>query len=153
VLKIFRAAFPRIYEDIFQNHRIFQSYFFNSISLPCDSFRKYVQAIESYNGDDPLELWLRCVGFCTLTEDLLALFSLCSSITPNVLFVHSYIKWSQETFHSGGHKAEIVPLLERCTRELQKHEKYRNDIRYLRVWIQYVSFLADHNKSGKCSQS
>lgn len=51
----------------------------------------------------------------------------------------SYIKWCQETFHSGGHKAEIVPLLERCTRELQKHEKYRNDIRYLRVWIQYVS--------------
>ncbi len=30
-------------------------------------------------------------------------------------------------------------MLERCTRELQAVEGYRNDIRYLRVWIQYVS--------------
>ena len=52
-----------------------------------------------------------------------------------------FIKWTQDTFKSGGHKAELFPLLERCTRELQADDRYKNDIRYLRVWIQYVSPL------------
>ena len=50
-----------------------------------------------------------------------------------------FIKWTQDTFQSGGHKAELLPLLERCTRELQGDARYKKDIRYLRVWIQYVS--------------
>jgi hypothetical protein len=49
-----------------------------------------------------------------------------------------FIKWTQETFQAGGHKAELLPLLERCTRELQSLPKYKSDIRYLRVWVQYV---------------
>ena len=54
-----------------------------------------------------------------------------------------FIKWTQETFSAGGHKAELLPLLERCTRELQGWDggRYARDIRYLRVWIQYVSRL------------
>ena len=51
-----------------------------------------------------------------------------------------YIKWTQATFKAGGHQAELTPLLERCTRELQSDERYKNDLRYLRLWIQYVSF-------------
>lgn len=39
---------------------------------------------------------------------------------------------------AGGHRAELLPLLERCTREMQALPQYRADIRYLRVWIQYV---------------
>ena len=50
-----------------------------------------------------------------------------------------FIKWTQETFSAGGHKAELLPLLERCTRELQAGGRYAADIRYLRVWVQYVS--------------
>lgn len=50
------------------------------------------------------------------------------------------IKWTQEAFSAGGHKAELLPLLERCTRELQGVEAYRTDVRYLRVWVQYVSW-------------
>jgi checkpoint serine/threonine-protein kinase len=52
------------------------------------------------------------------------------------------IKWTQDTFTAGGHKAELLPLLERCTRELQGAERYRTDVRYLRVWIQYVGAAA-----------
>lgn len=52
---------------------------------------------------------------------------------------HRFIKWTQETFASGGHQAELIPLLERCTRELQDLPQYKDDVRYLRVWIQYVS--------------
>lgn len=50
-----------------------------------------------------------------------------------------HIKWTQENFRSGGHQAELLPLLERCTRSLQASGTYNHDIRYLRVWIQYVS--------------
>ena len=50
-----------------------------------------------------------------------------------------FIKQTQDTFKSGGQKAELLPLLERCTRELQSDNRYKKDIRYLRVWIQYVS--------------
>ncbi len=52
-----------------------------------------------------------------------------------------YIKWTQETYRSGGAKAQLVPLLEQCTRELQAIPRYRTDHRYLRIWIQYVSVL------------
>lgn len=50
-----------------------------------------------------------------------------------------FIKWTQEAFSAGGHKAELLPLLERCTRELQAGGRYADDVRYLRVWVQYVS--------------
>ena len=53
-----------------------------------------------------------------------------------------FIKWTQETFKAGGHKAELLPLLERCTRELQGNAKYSDDVRYLRIWVQYVSVLS-----------
>lgn len=49
-----------------------------------------------------------------------------------------FIKWTQDAFKAGGSKSELLPLLERCTRELQGDERYRDDARYLRVWIQYV---------------
>lgn len=54
-------------------------------------------------------------------------------------YLNRFIKWTQETFSAGGHKAELLPLLERCTRELQAGRRYDSDIRYLRVWVQYVS--------------
>jgi hypothetical protein len=62
------------------------------------------------------------------------LFELCT-----IWLSHRFIKWTQETFQSGGHKGELLPLLERCTRELQTYPAYKNDVRYLRTWIQYVS--------------
>ena len=54
-----------------------------------------------------------------------------------------YIKWTQETFPAGGHKAELLPILEMCTRQFQDNPEYKNDIRYLRVWIQYADCVPD----------
>ena len=48
------------------------------------------------------------------------------------------IKWVQFAYPSGGHHAQLRPLLERCTRELLQQERYKQDPRYLRVWLQYV---------------
>ncbi|BDA44147.1 probable mitotic checkpoint serine/threonine-protein kinase BUB1 at N-terminal half [Coccomyxa sp. Obi] len=75
--------------------------------------RIFWKEIAEYNGPDPLEVWLR------------------------------FIKWTQETFKSGGHRAEVLPLLERCTRELQDVPQYKDDVRYLRVWIQYADCLPE----------
>lgn len=62
-----------------------------------------------------------------------------------------FIKWTQETFAAGGHKAELLPLLERCTCELQGEERYRNDVRYLRVWVQYVSGAGGKSGLGRAT--
>ncbi len=75
--------------------------------------RRFVDAIEGYQGPDPLETWL------------------------------DYIKWTKDTFVSGGAKSELLPLLEKCTREFHKDDRYKDDIRYLRVWIQYADCLPD----------
>ena len=56
-----------------------------------------------------------------------------------ILLACRFIRWTQETYASGGHQAELIPLLERCMRELQALPQYKDDVRYLRVWIQYVS--------------
>ena len=47
-----------------------------------------------------------------------------------------YLKWAKGAFPKG--KEELMPLLERCTREFKDEARYREDKRYLRVWIQYV---------------
>ncbi|KAK9822716.1 hypothetical protein WJX81_007865 [Elliptochloris bilobata] len=75
--------------------------------------RRFWQEIADYKGQDPLEVWLR------------------------------FVKWTQDTFKAGGSKSELLPLLERCTRELQGVERYRDDARYLRVWIQYADCLPE----------
>jgi len=53
--------------------------------------------------------------------------------------VARYIMWVKDAFPSGGTQSELLPLLEACTRTFQTDERYRSDLRYLRVWVQYVS--------------
>jgi checkpoint serine/threonine-protein kinase len=36
------------------------------------------------------------------------------------------------------HSTEVLPLLERCTRELQEVPRYKDDARYLRIWVKYA---------------
>ncbi|KAK9861739.1 hypothetical protein WJX84_012354 [Apatococcus fuscideae] len=75
--------------------------------------RFFCDRIASYKGDDPIEAWLK------------------------------FIQWTQETYKAGGPQAELISLLERCTRELQSIPKYKSDIRYLRVWIHYANLLPE----------
>ena len=60
----------------------------------------------------------------------------CSELTP--YSQRRLIKWVQFAYPTGGHHAQLRPLLERCTRELQPQQGYKQDPRYLRVWLQYV---------------
>lgn len=65
----------------------------------------------SEESDDPLEIWVR------------------------------YIKWTKDTFPSGqSADSGFVQLLERCTKALMGFRYYKNDPRYLKIWIQYANY-------------
>ena len=46
--------------------------------------------------------------------------------------------WTQASFPAGGPGSRLHETLERCTRALLSQPRYKDDLRYLRVWIQYV---------------
>jgi checkpoint serine/threonine-protein kinase len=66
-----------------------------------------------------------------------------------------FIKWAEQTFTSGGRETEVLPLLERCTRELRetRFEQYRDDARYLRVWVKYADLCKEPHDIFKFLQA
>ena len=48
-----------------------------------------------------------------------------------------YFKWTRNTFVSNSEKA--LKLLERCTCDLKDEEVLKNDLRFVKMWIEYVS--------------
>ncbi|KAJ6731246.1 MITOTIC CHECKPOINT SERINE/THREONINE-PROTEIN KINASE BUB1 [Salix viminalis] len=96
-----------------------------------DTRRKLIQAIDEYEGDDPLLPWIEC------------------------------IKWVQEAFPQGGDSSGLILIYEQCVRVFWHSDLYKDDPRFLKVWLEYAencvdaeviySFL-DANEIGK-SQS
>ena len=111
------------------------------MSWRCVACRLFWQEIADYQGNDPLEVWMRCAKFPTRRTVWGQPHCTTTIVRVGCLAARRFIKWTQDTFASGGHQAELIPLLERCTRELQDLPQYKDDPRYLRVWIQYVSGL------------
>lgn len=79
-------------------------------------WRKMFEEISNYLGDDPLLPWLRC------------------------------IKWARDTFSHDAQNMYINKLLEICTATFQNDDKYRNDIRYLKLWILYADSSQDFDQ-------
>ena len=54
-----------------------------------------------------------------------------------------YVDWIKEAYPSGGSSADsgLVSILERATRAFVDEERYRQDERYLRLWIQYAQSI------------
>ena len=50
----------------------------------------------------------------------------------------SYLAWTQQHFPVGGPESQLLETLEKCTRTLLPLDRYKTDVRYLRVWVQYV---------------
>lgn len=90
-----------------------------------EEHRKMVEAIDAYTGNDPLQPWIEC------------------------------IKWVKEAYPSGGSQSRLLQLLELCVRTFCKDVRYADDIRYLKVWMDYAdrctnpreiySFLEENN--------
>ncbi|XP_008811842.1 mitotic spindle checkpoint protein BUBR1 [Phoenix dactylifera] len=75
--------------------------------------RGMIQAIEEYKGEDPLQPWLDC------------------------------IKWVQESFPSGGECSGLIVIYEQCVRAFWHDDRYKDDLRYLKVWMEYAENCAD----------
>lgn len=56
--------------------------------------------------------------------------------------MHRYIKWTQEQYSTQASRAELQQVLESATKALSSSKRYTDDIRLLRIWVQYVSAMA-----------
>lgn len=75
--------------------------------------RRLIEAIDDYKGDDPLQPWLEC------------------------------IKWVQEAFPPGGDYSGLVVIYEQCVRTFWHSDRYKDDLRYLKVWLEYAANCVD----------
>ncbi|XP_038897191.1 mitotic spindle checkpoint protein BUBR1 [Benincasa hispida] len=75
--------------------------------------RKLIEAIDTYEGDDPLQPWLEC------------------------------IKWVQEAYPAGGDFSGLVLIYEHCVRTFWHSDRYKEDLRYLKVWLDYAENCFD----------
>ncbi|KAF2568123.1 hypothetical protein F2Q68_00027906 [Brassica cretica] len=75
--------------------------------------RKLIEEIDEYDGDDPLFPWIKCV------------------------------KWVQEAFPPGGECSGLLVIYEQCVRNFWHSERYKDDLRYLKVWLEYAEHCAD----------
>ncbi|CAG5132897.1 unnamed protein product [Candidula unifasciata] len=69
--------------------------------------------LRSYTGDDPFSVW------------------------------ESYIKWTEQHYPKGGHDGQLMKMLERCLREFQADERYKNDPRFIHMWIKFACSSVD----------
>ncbi|XP_043723852.1 uncharacterized protein LOC122670894 [Telopea speciosissima] len=76
-------------------------------------FSSLISDIKTYTGKDPLLPWLR--GIRKLKE----------SLPPQLL------------------KRKLPRFLQKCVQTFESDRRYRNDLRYLRVWIQLLDFVDD----------
>ena len=77
----------------------------------CFPFREYEMKLRTNDGPDPLELW------------------------------HEYITWTEQNFPKGGKDANLATLLEKCIQQFKEDAKACQDVRYLDVWVKYVSIF------------
>ncbi|GAV65810.1 Mad3_BUB1_I domain-containing protein [Cephalotus follicularis] len=75
--------------------------------------RRMIEAIDEYKGDDPLQPWIQC------------------------------IKWVQEAFPPGGDFSGLVVIYEQCVRTFWHSDRYKDDLRYLKVWLEYAESCTD----------
>ncbi|KAF3032127.1 hypothetical protein E8E12_002016 [Didymella heteroderae] len=56
-----------------------------------------------------------------------------------------YVKWTLEAYPSAQNdkQSQLGPLLERATKAFQSSTHYKNDPRYLKLWLHYIRLFAD----------
>ncbi|KAJ1918052.1 protein kinase [Mycoemilia scoparia] len=52
-----------------------------------------------------------------------------------------YARWAMEVHTQGGAQSELVQLLEKPLRQFRDQERYRNDTRYVKMWIWYTTVI------------
>ncbi|KAH7349130.1 Mad3/BUB1 homology region 1-domain-containing protein [Pyrenochaeta sp. MPI-SDFR-AT-0127] len=56
-----------------------------------------------------------------------------------------YVKWTLDAYPSAQNtpQSQLCPLLERATKAFQSSSQYKNDVRYLKLWLHYIRFFSD----------
>lgn len=56
-----------------------------------------------------------------------------------------YVKWTLDAYPSAQNtpQSQLCPLLERATKAFQSSSHYKNDPRYLKLWLHYIRFFSD----------
>lgn len=56
-----------------------------------------------------------------------------------------YVKWTMDAYPSaqGTTESNLLPLLERATKAFLNSSQYKNDSRYLKLWLLYIRFFSD----------
>ena len=56
-----------------------------------------------------------------------------------------YVKWTLDAYPSAQNtpQSKLCPLLERATKAFQSSPQYKNDARYLKLWLHYIHLFSD----------
>ena len=56
-----------------------------------------------------------------------------------------YVKWTLDAYPSAQNtpQSNLCPLLERATKAFQSSAQYKNDARYLKLWLHYIRLFSD----------
>ena len=52
-----------------------------------------------------------------------------------------YINWTDQNFPKGGREGNVINLIKQCAKLFKDDERYRNDERYMNIWIKFVSIF------------
>ena len=80
--------------------------------------REWEQKLKDQAGEDPLAEWIQ------------------------------YIEWVEVNFPTQGKGSQLIEALEHCTRRFIDDERYKNDDRYLKLWVKYVSHCEQSRKNA-----
>ncbi|CAN1325733.1 Mitotic spindle checkpoint protein BUBR1 [Linum perenne] len=104
-----------------------------------DLFSSVVSDIKSYPGKDPLLPWLRY----TSSSPILPVLSLSLSFIFNIFLLRICrgIKKMTELLPPNLLKAKLPRFLQKCAQTFESDKRYKNDPRYLRVWLQLMDYV------------
>lgn len=71
--------------------------------------REFERSIDSYSGDDPLEIW------------------------------YEYIQWIEQSYPKSGKETALNEVISSCLSKFENEERYKQDRRMIKLFIKYVS--------------
>lgn len=71
--------------------------------------KQFEHDIAHYVGDDPLDLWF------------------------------DYVTWVEQSYPKSGKESALDDLLKTCLSKFERDDRYKQDVRYIRLFIKYVS--------------